>query len=135
MEKLSATTIHRGADHDVTVDGVFIPKGTPIDLIPGLTGQNPAIWGDSVTDIDPDRWGQLEGEHRSVYAFGPFSDGPRICIDRTFALVEIKNIVFELVQNYWFSKVDKPFVLETPSFVLRPAGMEIRIHKLEEESG
>lgn len=81
-------------------------------------------------EVNPDRWNELQGNQNSVYAFGPFSNGPRICIGRTFVLMEIKTILFEIARNYRFSEVEKPFVLETPSFVLRPAGMEIRIHKL-----
>lgn len=122
--------MQRQAGRDVVVEGVAIPKGTPIDVVPPLISQNPLIWGPRAGDVDPDRWLNLEGDQRSPYAFGTFSNGPKVCIGRGFALAEIKIILFETLQRFRLLSVEKPFVLESPSLSLRPIGLEIRIEKI-----
>lgn len=114
----------------MVVEGVAIPKGTPIDVVTQLISQNPLIWGPRAGEVDPDRWLNLEGDQRSPYAFGAFSNGPKICIGRAFALAEIKTILFETLQRFRLLSVEKPFVLESPSLSLRPIGLEIRIKKI-----
>lgn len=82
--------------------------------------------------IDPTRWEseRLEAEQLNPYTFSPFSNGPRICIGKLFSMFEIKLILAEMVRNYRFIDVEKPFTVENPGFTLRPAGMEIRMEKL-----
>lgn len=101
-----------------------------MDLCPSVTLFNPTIWGDDVDEIDPTRWDRLTGDQLSLYAFSPFSNGPRICIGRLFSMFETKIILVEIVRNYRFLSVDKPFKVENPSFTLRPAGMEVRLEKI-----
>lgn len=122
--------MQRQAGINVVVDGITIPKGTPIDVVPCLISQNPSIWGPSAAEVEPGRWMSLEGDQRSPYAFGAFSNGPKICIGRGFALTEIKTILFEVVRRFRFLSVEKPFVLESPSLSLRPIGLEVCIQRV-----
>ncbi|KAG6361305.1 hypothetical protein INS49_009530 [Diaporthe citri] len=125
-----STTYHRAAGEDVVVEGVAIPKGTLVDICPSVTLFNPQIWGDDVDEIDPTRWERLKGDQQNPYAFSVFSNGPRICIGRLFAMFEIKIILAAMVRRYRFLSVEKPFKVENPSFTLRPAGMEVRMEKV-----
>lgn len=125
-----ATTLHRQAEKDLTVDGIFIPKNTLFDLCPSMTMLNPNIWGDDADKVDPTRWDRLSGDATNPYAFEAFSNGPRICIGRTFAFLEIKLILIEMVRNYRFLSVEKTFTVENPNLTLRPAGLEIRLEKI-----
>lgn len=101
-----------------------------MDVCPSVTLSNPHIWGEDVDEVDPTRWGRLKGDQLNPYAFSPFSNGPRICIGRLFSMFEIKIILAEMVRNYRFLSVEKPFTVENPSFTLRPAGMEVRLEKV-----
>lgn len=125
-----ATTLHRQAKEDLIIQGVAIPEGTTLDIVPSVTQRNPEIWGDDVDDVDPSRWGRLTGDQLSPYAFEAFSNGPRICIGRSFAYLEIKTIFVEIIRNYRFLSVEKPFTVENPAFTLRPAGLEVRLEKI-----
>ncbi|KAI1106347.1 cytochrome P450 [Jackrogersella minutella] len=125
-----STTYHRAAGMDIIVEGVQIPKDTLVDLCPSVTLLNPAIWGDNVDEMDPDRWEHLTGDQLSPYAFSPFSNGPRICIGRAFAMFEIKTILAEIIRNYRFVSVDQGFTVENPGFTLRPHGLMVRLEKL-----
>ncbi|KAH8647734.1 cytochrome P450 [Xylariales sp. PMI_506] len=125
-----ATTYQRAASKDIIIEGVHIPKGTNMDLCPAVTQLNPTIWGDDAETVDPTRWDRLQGDQLSPYAFSAFSNGPRICIGRQFALFEIKTILAEMVRNFRFLAVEKPFKIENPGFTLRPAGLEVRMERI-----
>ncbi|RYO87230.1 hypothetical protein DL766_009156 [Monosporascus sp. MC13-8B] len=125
----SATTTHRQAVVDETICGIFIPKDTTFDIVPHVTLMNPLIWGDDVDEFDPTRWDRLSEEARSPYAFSTFSNGPRVCLGRSFAFREIKIIVVEMVRNYRFLAVEGPFTVENPSLTLRPRGLRVLLEK------
>lgn len=108
-----------------------IPKDTLVDVCPAVTLLNPLIWGPDPGTPDPDRWDHLTPEQTSPYAFNAFSNGPRICIGRQFAMFEIKVIMVEMVRNFRLLAVEKPFEIENPSFTLRPAGLEVKIERIK----
>ncbi|KAI0140269.1 cytochrome P450 3A5 [Pestalotiopsis sp. NC0098] len=125
-----ATTIHRQAVTDLVIDGVAVCKGTPIDVVFSTAMLNPLVWGDDADKVDPSRWGRLTEAQQSPHAFSAFSNGPRICVGRHFAMVEIKTILVEMISRYRFLRVEKPFVCENPSFTLKPTGLEISVERI-----
>lgn len=58
--ELSAGTYNREANRDVVVEGVHIPKGTPVDLCPAVTSMHPNVWGHDAEKFDPSRWDRCE---------------------------------------------------------------------------
>ncbi|OTA99518.1 hypothetical protein M426DRAFT_325056 [Hypoxylon sp. CI-4A] len=125
-----ATTYQRETNTDIVAEGIHIPKGILFDLCPSVTLLNPFIWGDDVDNFDPTRWDRLTGNQLSPYAFSPFSNGPRICIGKQFAMFEIKTILAEIVRNYRFLSVDQDYTVENPGFTLRPHGLKVRLEKI-----
>lgn len=102
---------------------------------------NPLIWGEDATEFDPGRWNTIGGAddpRSSPFAFEAFSHGPKTCIGKKLALYEIKIALFEMIRGYRFLGVDEaefgPFTVETPSIVLRPKGMKVRVEKIQGES-
>lgn len=102
---------------------------------------NPLIWGKDAAEFDPGRWDTISGAddtRSSPFAFEAFSHGPKTCIGKKLALYEIKTALFEMVRGYRFLAVDEdefgPFTVETPSILLRPKGMKVRVEKIQDES-
>ncbi|KAK6074247.1 cytochrome P450 [Seiridium cupressi] len=125
-----AASIHRQAVTDLVIDGVHVSKDTTVDVVFSVAMLNPLVWGEDADKVDPTRWGRLTEAQQSPHAFSPFSNGPRICIGRHFAMVEIKTVLVEMLSHYRFLSVEKPFVCENPSFVLKPTGLEVSIEKI-----
>lgn len=50
-------------------------------------------------EFDPDRWENVSGDMKDPFTFGSFHSGPRICIGKSFALLEYKVILIRLLQN------------------------------------
>ncbi|KAF5022630.1 hypothetical protein F66182_5306 [Fusarium sp. NRRL 66182] len=126
-----STSHHRAAAKDVTIDGLCFPKGTTVDIVPSMTMLNPTIWGDDAEIPDPTRWDRLTGDQLSPYAFQAFANGSRMCIGKSYAMLEMKCMLMQMVPRFRFHAVDKPFTIETPGFAMRPTGLEVRLEKLQ----
>ncbi|KAI1769425.1 cytochrome P450 [Hypoxylon sp. FL1150] len=123
-------TFRQTAD-DVSISGVAIPKGTLVDVIAAVPQLSPAIWGDDADEVDPTRWDRLAGDQLSPFAFMAFLQGPRICIARAMALMEMKIVLAEVVKNFRILRVEKPFAVHNPGFTLRPNGLEVRFERID----
>ncbi|ORY71114.1 cytochrome P450 [Pseudomassariella vexata] len=138
----------RAAEHDIVIEGTFIPKGTTINICPAVENLNPHLWGEDAGVFNPDRWGNLTGDAVSSYAFETFIQGPRICPGKNFAVTEIKAILVELVRKWRFVGIEKNdgrrelltggeeeigrgVRLENPSLTFIPAGgLRVRFEPL-----
>ena len=56
-----------------------------------VLGRNPEIWGKRypVDDFEPKRWMERE-KYPSNYAYPQFNAGPRLCLGKGLAMLEIK---------------------------------------------
>jgi len=86
--------------HDITICDTFIPKGTLLFFSFSLANLSKDIWGEDVEEFKPDRWNHLQGAAADTYAFETFLNGPRICVGRVFAMMELKAILVELLMSF-----------------------------------
>jgi len=93
---------YREAITDLTICNTYIPKGTAIFIQPAVTNLSKTIWGPDAEEFVPERWDNLTGEMASPYSWNPFLNGPRMCIGKTFALMEAKAQLVEVVSNFRF---------------------------------
>jgi len=87
----------RVANHDMILDGYTIPKGTSLypNLLPIHLSEK--IWGPDALEFIPERWIGPEASKHTLYSF---AIGPRVCLGKRFAFLEIKTIVCMLLQKY-----------------------------------
>ncbi|KAJ3540627.1 hypothetical protein NM208_g2693 [Fusarium decemcellulare] len=97
-----APNFYRQAVEDVEIEGVKIPKGTLVMIAPAAPHFNPLIWGSTADEFNPDRWDSLPSPARDPHVSLAFSSGPRVCIGKQFALLEMKVIMAELIRNFEF---------------------------------
>lgn len=114
------------------IEGIEIPSGTLIEMCCSVIHQNPLIWGDDADVVNPDRWAGLpiDDKRLNPFAFETFSNGPRICIGKNFAMLELKTIVIELVRSFEFDSVAREPRYANPALVLSPNGLQIRMQRL-----
>jgi cytochrome P450 len=83
---------------DVVVRGVKIPKGAQIMISPYVI-QRDERWFPSPETFDPDRFSPERVGSIPPGAYVPFSGGQRICIGKTFAMMESRLILGSMVQR------------------------------------
>ncbi|CAI4226462.1 unnamed protein product [Auanema sp. JU1783] len=126
----SVPIITRELNHDEVINGVTIPKGTPILLNQYLTHRDPNQWEDPEKYI-PERFSQDNNISRHSYSYVPFSAGSRNCIGKRFAIMEEKVILAWIFRNFTITSCEKEYesrpVLE---LILRPSeGINITLER------
>jgi cytochrome P450 len=97
------TFIPRTPIHDLTLCGTVIPAGTTVLLNPAVIHFNPRIWGPDAESFNPDRHSDAIdewAETRDPFALEAFSNGPRICLGRAFAMLEMKSVLVGVLQRF-----------------------------------
>ena len=90
--------VDRISQHDVTINGVIIPKGvlvsSPIDYL----HHDPDVYPDPYK-FDPERFTEEAKADRHPMSYQPFGVGPRNCVAMRLALMEIKMAAVAIVSN------------------------------------
>jgi len=77
------------------VSSLFIKKGTVVTSPIRYINRAEAFWGANAREFEPERWLEVDGcegakeiqGHKHILTF---SDGPRTCLGKSFALAEFK---------------------------------------------
>ncbi|KAK0202468.1 cytochrome P450 monooxygenase [Desarmillaria ectypa] len=90
----------------LTISGNHFPGGTIISVPSYTIHRDPVVFGEDVEEFRPERWFECDSAEVSK-AFSPFSVGPRACIGRNLANLEMPIIVASILKRFHF-------VLENP---------------------
>lgn len=85
---------------EVTVAGVTVPRGTTVFYSPYLSHRSPRHW-EAPDVFDPGRWEEAPGKKpASTAALVGFGAGPRICLGKAFALLQLRVMVSTLLRRF-----------------------------------
>lgn len=120
--------VTRKCEKDTTVMGQFFPKGVTIMAPTWHLHHDPALWSDPFVlrpeRFDPEGAGDGSQQHHPG-AYLPFGLGPRICIGKRFALLELKLAVCRILQQYRVVRcpqTQEPVRLIVQSVIINPMG-------------
>ncbi|KAF6824735.1 benzoate 4-monooxygenase cytochrome p450 [Colletotrichum plurivorum] len=117
------------------VHGRYIPAGTDVNICPWSVCRDPRYFSDP-SDFKPERW--LDPGSTDVKeASRPFLLGPRDCIGRNFAWMEMNLVLAKMFWSYDMELVDKDFdfLKESTVHVLwRKPGLYIRWPKAQQHN-
>ncbi|KAI1802625.1 putative benzoate 4-monooxygenase cytochrome P450 [Daldinia bambusicola] len=82
----------------VHIQGYYFPPGTVLSVPTYTMHHSREIWGEDADEFRPERW--EETTTRQKNAFIPFSTGPRACVGRNVAEMEMKMIVATWARRY-----------------------------------
>ncbi|RCI14893.1 hypothetical protein L249_6995 [Ophiocordyceps polyrhachis-furcata BCC 54312] len=87
------------ADSDgVTILGRYLPPGTILSVPTYTLHHDRGIWGEDADEFRPERW--EEPTQRQKDAFNPFSYGPRACVGRNLAELELRLTTATWARRY-----------------------------------
>jgi cytochrome P450 len=96
----SALFFPRVAIQDFAFGGHVVPKGTPTFYTPYMSHRDPGSF-DRPDTFDPERWLASRGERRAVVAkLVGFGGGPRVCLGKTFAKLQLRVMLGVLLARY-----------------------------------
>ncbi|KAL8641848.1 MAG: hypothetical protein Q9228_001395 [Teloschistes exilis] len=82
------------------VSGQWLPPGTFVSASGYSSNRSAINFPDHVEDFDPSRWFTTDGGPKHPAAYNPFSLGPRNCIGRNLAWLEMRLILSRLVWHF-----------------------------------
>jgi fatty acid omega-hydroxylase len=88
-------------EDDTLPDGTFIHGGSDVMYDIYSMGRDPTIWGDDAEVFRPDRWLEMQ-EAPGNYHYPVFNAGPRECLGRRMALVEMRTCLAMLLPHFSF---------------------------------
>ncbi|KAK0233773.1 cytochrome P450 [Armillaria fumosa] len=132
---------------------LIIPKGTILEIPVNVVQTDPTIWGSDAEHFRPERWLERKEEGvrhgREIFAF---SEGPRSCIGKAFAMCEIKESLTPLMDLFFILTLQQVLMVTLlrqfsftcsyeiepfQSFVIRPrikgqgpSSLPLRVRKL-----
>ncbi|KAH8795258.1 cytochrome P450 [Flagelloscypha sp. PMI_526] len=90
------------------VDRITIAKGSTVSVPIDMISRSKEFWGEDANDFNPSRWLPTSTPSVEVSEFMghrhllTFSDGPRMCLGKNFALAEVKATLFVLIKHFSF---------------------------------
>ncbi|KAI0999052.1 Benzoate 4-monooxygenase [Podosphaera aphanis] len=106
--------------------GQYFPPGTVLS-VPAYTIHHSAeIWGADVEEFVPERWERLTDRQKT--AFIPFSHGPRSCIGRNLAMLELALFIATIIRR-WDLKLYTEHLETIEGFLKKPIECLIGVKK------
>ncbi|KAG6906545.1 hypothetical protein DXG01_013253 [Tephrocybe rancida] len=124
----------------MTVSGLYFPEGTVVSVPSYSIHRDPEVWGLDTEAYRPERWLAEEGKEereeekerlaRMQRTFNPFSVGPRACVGRNLAFLELQIICASLLRRYEFVLKEEGQQLKTSEgFLRKPLGCVVGIKR------
>ena len=83
----------------VVIEGLHIPQGA-IPFIPQVAlHRDPRYW-EEPKSFNPDRFSAAERSKMKPFSFMPFMAGPRNCIGKNFAMLEMKVMISRFLREF-----------------------------------
>ncbi|KAK4414136.1 cytochrome [Sesamum alatum] len=103
------------AKDDVLPDGTPVYRGNRVTYFQYGMGRMEDLWGKDRLEFRPDRWLDENGMVKMVspYKFPVFQAGPRVCLGKEMAFIQMKYVVASVVRRFEFLPVRS----EPPVFV------------------
>lgn len=117
---------------DVLPDGTFVPAGTAVTYSIYSTGRMKFIWGEDCLEFRPERWLTENGEKFEVldsYKFVSFNAGPRICLGKDLAYLQMKSIAAAVLLHHHLTVAQGHLVEQKMSLTLfMKYGLKVDVH-------
>ncbi|KAK6188669.1 hypothetical protein SNE40_004801 [Patella caerulea] len=115
--------IGRITQSDTVINGYLIPKGKMVGYSPYVLGRNESLYEEADV-FKPERWlrDQPGGQDKiHPFAYLPFGFGPRMCVGRRIAEMEIQMLVSQMLRRFRLELVDDKPIDTYCDLVISPA--------------
>lgn len=116
-----SVVLPRQANAPDEIGGYAIPKDAVVVISQYVTHRHPEFWS-APEQFQPERFTPAAETSRHRCAYIPFGEGPRMCIGKPFALMEMHLVLATIAQAYTLQVVPEHPVVPEVAVTLRPRG-------------
>lgn len=117
---------------DVLPDGTFVPAGSSVTYSIYSAGRMKSTWGEDCLEFKPERWLTPDGKKfimQDQYRFVSFNAGPRICLGRDLAYLQMKSIAAAVLLRHRLTLSPGHQVEQKMSLTLfMKDGLKVKVH-------
>ncbi|XP_065860994.1 cytochrome P450 94A2-like [Euphorbia lathyris] len=123
---------------DVLPDGTVVRRGTNVTYHPYAMGRLEKLWGEDWADYKPERWLERDFANekwnfvgRDAYTYPVFQAGPRLCLGKDMAFLQMKRVVAGVLSRFKVVPADPAVEPEYISYLTAKmkGGFPVRIEK------
>ncbi|XP_073134893.1 alkane hydroxylase MAH1-like [Henckelia pumila] len=117
---------------DVFPTGNYIPENKIVLLSFYSMGRMKVIWGKDCLDFKPERWISQRGgiKHEPSYKFPAFNAGPRTCVGKEMAFIQMKMVAATVIYHYNIEVVKGHKVSASDSIIIQmKQGLRVKLSK------
>ncbi|KAL8531188.1 hypothetical protein ACS0TY_007987 [Phlomoides rotata] len=107
---------------DVLPDGSMVPAGSTVTYSIYSIGRMKSIWGEDCMEFKPERWLSAGGDRfeppKDGYKFVAFNGGPRTCLGKDLAYLQMKSVAAAVLLRYRLALVSGHRVEQKMSLTL-----------------
>lgn len=111
------------AAQDILPDGTPVRKGDRVTYFPYGMGRMEELWGKDRLEFKPERWFE-KGELKAVnpFKFPVFQAGPRMCLGKEMAFIQMKYVVATVLKRFELVPVSGNVPVFVPLLTAHMAG-------------
>ncbi|KAK0492667.1 cytochrome P450 monooxygenase [Armillaria luteobubalina] len=111
--------------------GKYFPAGTVVSVPSYTIHRDPTVWGDDVEEYRPERWFECDSA-AILKTFNAFSVGPRACVGRNLATLQLHIIIASILKHFYFvlEKPEEPLQVKE-RFSRGPLGCRVGMKRRE----
>ncbi|KAL5710404.1 hypothetical protein ACHQM5_020968 [Ranunculus cassubicifolius] len=118
---------------DILPDGTHVPAGSSVTYSIYSVGRMKSIWGEDCMEFRPHRWLTLSGDRfetpKDGYKFVAFNAGPRTCLGKDLAYLQMKSVAAAVLLRYRLSLAPGHRVEQKMSLTLfMKHGLHVLLH-------
>ncbi|CAA7017350.1 unnamed protein product [Microthlaspi erraticum] len=122
---------------DILPDGTFVPAGSSVTYSIYAAGRMKSTWGEDCLEFKPERWISPEDGkfvNHDQYRFVAFNAGPRICLGKDLAYLQMKTIAAAVLLRHSLTVAPGHKVEQKMSLTLfMKNGLLVNVHKRDLE--
>ncbi|XP_027183158.1 cytochrome P450 86A22 [Coffea eugenioides] len=118
---------------DILPDGTFVPAGSSVTYSIYAAGRLKYVWGEDSLEFRPERWISEDGqkfEPHDQFKFVAFNAGPRICLGKDLAYLQMKSIAAAVLLRHRLTVAPGHRVEQKMSLTLfMKNGLKVNVHE------
>ena len=123
-----SVVLPRQANAADEISGYAVPRDAVVVISQYIIHRHPDFWS-APEQFEPERFTPAQESRRHRFAYIPFGEGPRMCIGKAFALMEMHLVLATIAQAYTLQVMPEHPVIPEVAVTLRPRdGLWMTVH-------